>query len=567
MERKAFGIDLGTTYSCISYVDDVTGQPVVVDNQEGENVTPSIVFFESADNVVVGAVAKENAVMEPESTCEFVKRRMGVDKVAITYEGEEYSPEQISALILKKLVHDAEIALDTEIKDVVITCPAYFGIAERTATKNAGEMAGLNVLEIINEPTAAALCYGSLRDVQDKTIMVYDLGGGTFDVTIIKVTPEEIVAVATDGDHQLGGKTWDDLIMAYLEDEFHSQKGDDIEFDLEAQQELRLKAEKAKQQLTQKETSKNVISASGVRASIELTRQNFDNITESKLRTTIDLTHSTMEAAKKKGVERIEEILLVGGSCKMPQVKAAVEKEFPDTKILMFEPNEAVAKGAAIHADDLLKNQQKLQKWIDIWRDTQGNTDVIDIEEGPTVGELEKVINENGGDSVEILGTLGTAKKDKKVDVKKASGSRLVNITSKSFGIQLIDQNEHEYVRNLIFKQDEVPKSVTQTFGTYMADQSSAELIVYETDEESEEFDIGINMPLGTAILELPVHLPAGAPIQITFDLSTDGLLKLSGVDMTSGKAIHAELQAEDAILTEEVKQEQAKVVNKITVI
>ena len=251
----------------------------------------------------------------------------------------------------------------------------------------------------------------------------------------------------------------------------------------------------------------------------------------------------------------------------MPQVKAAVEKEFPDTKILMFEPNEAVAKGAAIHADDLLKNQQKLQKWIDIWRDTQGNTDVIDIEEGPTVGELEKVINENGGDSVEILGTLGTAKKDKKVDVKKASGSRLVNITSKSFGIQLIDQNEHEYVRNLIFKQDEVPKSVTQTFGTYMADQSSAELIVYETDEESEEFDIGINMPLGTAILELPVHLPAGAPIQITFDLSTDGLLKLSGVDMTSGKAIHAELQAEDAILTEEVKQEQAKVVNKITVI
>ncbi len=196
MENKAFGIDLGTTYSCISYVDDISGEPVVVDNSEGTNVTPSIVCFEDEDTIVVGNVAKETAVVSPEATCEFVKRRMGVDKVAITYNGTDYSPEQISSLILKKLVKDAEEALDTKIKDVVITCPAYFGIAEKTATENAGKMAGLNVLEIINEPTAAALCYGSLRDVEDKTILVYDLGGGTFDVTIIRVTPEEIVAIA-----------------------------------------------------------------------------------------------------------------------------------------------------------------------------------------------------------------------------------------------------------------------------------------------------------------------------------------------------------------------------------
>ena len=190
MENRAFGIDLGTTYSCISYVDEISGEPVVVDNKEGTNVTPSVVYFIDENTCSVGDVAKESALIDPDRTCQFVKRKMGseIDKVAITVGEKEFSPEQVSSLILKKLVEDAEEALDTKIKDVVITCPAYFGNAERIATKNAGIMAGLNVLEIINEPTAAALCYGSLRDVDDKVILVYDLGGGTFDVTIIRVT-------------------------------------------------------------------------------------------------------------------------------------------------------------------------------------------------------------------------------------------------------------------------------------------------------------------------------------------------------------------------------------------
>ena len=290
MENKAFGIDLGTTYSCISYVDDISGEPVVVDNQEGTNVTPSVVYFEDETSYTVGDVAKESAVVSPENTCEFVKRKMGTNDTAITIGDKDYSPEQISSLILTKLVKDAEIALDTEIKDVVITCPAYFGIAERTATANAGKMAGLNVLEIINEPTAAALCYGSLRDVEDKTILVYDLGGGTFDVTIIRVTPKEIVAIATDGDHQLGGKNWDAALIQHLQDAFCEAKPDfDGDFDLEALQELQLKAEKAKQQLTAKDNTKVVVSASGMKASIPLTREMFDDITSPLLKCTIGI--------------------------------------------------------------------------------------------------------------------------------------------------------------------------------------------------------------------------------------------------------------------------------------
>lgn len=540
MENKAFGIDLGTTYSCISYVDDISGEPVVVDNSEGTNVTPSIVCFEDDETVVVGDVAKETAVVTPDATCEFVKRRMGVDKVAITYNGTDYSPEQISSLILKKLVKDAETALDTEIKDVVITCPAYFGIAEKTATENAGKMAGLNVMEIINEPTAAALCYGSLRDVEDKTILVYDLGGGTFDVTIIRVTPEEIVAIATDGDHQLGGKNWDTALMNYLEDVFRDQKEFEGEFDLEAQQDLRLRAEKAKQQLTGKPKTKVIVQADGVKANIELTREAFDETTSSLLSQTLEKTEDAIAAAKKKGVEKIDEIILVGGSCKMPQVRIAVEKAYPDIPIKMFEPNEAVAKGAALHAEALAKGNAELQKWNE--SENGGDKPVKPGAGGPRIGPFTPV----------------------------HPGPVLRNITSKSFGVQIVrdeiidgEMKTVDKIANLITKQDSVPVTISQDFCTAYDNMDNAEIVVYETDVVEEIYDVGTNKVLGTAILDLPPNLPAGAPIQITFSLSTDGLLSLKGVDLTSNKEITAEMKS-DAILTEKEVEKQTAAVSGI---
>ncbi len=576
MENKAFGIDLGTTYSCISYVDDISGEPVVVDNSEGTNVTPSIVCFEDEDTIVVGDVAKETAVVTPESTCEFVKRRMGVDSVAITYNGTDYSPEQISSLILKKLVKDAEAALDTEIKDVVITCPAYFGIAERTATENAGKMAGLNVLEIINEPTGAALCYGSLRGEGNKTILVYDLGGGTFDVTIIRVTPEEIVAIATDGDHQLGGKDWDSSLMDYLEDEFKEQKDFDEEFDLEAQQDLRLKSEKAKQQLTAKPKTKVIVQANGVKASIELTREKFEEITSPLLKKTIDLTNDAMAAAAQKGVTEIDEIILVGGSCKMPQVKAAVEAAYPNIPIKMFEPNEAVAKGAALHAEALSKGEHILQEWkdeigeiiveMDIKND-QGETITIDDITDEKVSDevitqIENEVEKKGGDAKAVRALIGGS--------KRKTGPVLKNITSKSFGIQVVVDEEvngriekADRIANLITKQDPVPASVTQEFGTAYDNMENAEIIVYETDVTDELYEVGGNMPLGTAILELPPNLPEGSPVEITIELSTDGLLSLRGFEKTGNKEVKATMHS-DAILTEQEVAAQAQALTEL---
>jgi len=437
--------------------------------------------------------------------------------------------------------------LDTEIKDVVITCPAYFGIAEKTATENAGKMAGLNVMEIINEPTAAALCYGSLRDVEDKTILVYDLGGGTFDVTIIRVTPEEIVAIATDGDHQLGGKDWDTALMNYLEDVFRDQKEFEGEFDLEAQQDLRLRAEKAKQQLTGKSKTKVIVQADGIKANIELTREAFDETTSSLLSQTLEKTEDAIAAAKEKGVEKIDEIILVGCSCKMPQVKTAVEKAYPDIPIKMFEPNEAVAKGAALHAESLAKGSAELQKWRD---------------------EMEKIIDiinkkGEGGDISKI--SFGRIGGNVSQPVSSPSGPVLRNITSKSFGVEIVRDEMIDgkmktvpKIANLIKKQDAVPVTISQEFGTAYANMDNAEIVVYETDVTEEVYDIGTNKVLGTAILDLPPNLPADAPIQITFSLSTDGLLSLRGVDLTSNKEITAEMKS-DAILTEEEVAEQTQ--------
>ncbi len=566
MENKAFGIDLGTTYSCISYVDELSGEPAVVANEEGLNVTPSIVGFEDEGTVMVGELAKENAIISPESTCEFVKRRMGVDTVAITYNGVDYSPEQISALILKKLVKDAEAALDTEIKDVVITCPAYFGIAERTATENAGKMAGLNVLEIINEPTAAALCYGSLRGEEEKTILVYDLGGGTFDVTIIRVTPSEIVAIATDGDHQLGGKDWDTTLMDYLEDKFREEKDCDDEFDLETQQELRLKSERAKQQLTGKPKTKVTIQPAGIKASIEVTRETFDEITKPLLKKTLDKTNDVLEAAEKKGVTQIDEIILVGGSCKMPQVKTAVEAVYSQIPIKMFDPHEAVAKGAALHAEALAMGNANLQKWRDNLEDIindmnkkrtdEGKITMEDLENNNVseedIKEIEKEIEKNGGDTDQVRFAIGGAvDRAKKTHVLK-------NITSKSFGIQIVAEEMVDgtmqmvdKIANLITKQDSVPVTVSEDFGTAYENMENAEIIVYETDITDKIYEVGMNESLGTAVLELPPNLPAGAPIEITINLSTDGLLSLRGVEKSSNNEIKAEMHS-DAILTEE---------------
>ncbi|MFG6384307.1 MAG: Hsp70 family protein [Lachnospiraceae bacterium] len=525
MAKYIFGIDLGTTYSCIAYVDE-TGRATVVKNKEGTNTTPSVVNFADSSLVVVGQVAKETAVIDPQNTISLVKTLMGKSNFAINYNGEDLSPEVVSSYILRKLALDAGEILNTEVKDVVITCPAYFGTAERTATKNAGEIAGLNVIEIISEPTAAALYYGCTKVEGEKTILVYDLGGGTFDVTIMRISGGKIEVVCSDGNHQLGGKDWDTEVMNYLATQFCSETGFNGDFDEYAQQDLRLKAEKAKQQLTAREEVPVMLDAVGLRARVRLSRDTFDEITQALLNESIEKTDAAIAVAESKGY-KVDEILLVGGSTKMPQVKKIiVEKYGMEPKVL--EPDEAVAKGAAIYA--LGAYELKVDEWKD--KVESGDVDMSD----ETVKEEAERYQETATVSTVAIPGLHGQKMNEVVTVA----------TTKSYALKVLI-NGQEKCCNMIIKNVKMENgsiSVTKQFGTADENQETAELVVYESDFDSEYYEVDEDFNLGMASLELPGNLPAGAPIQVTFTLNNEGILEVTGIDMTSGKEIHATMQA-----------------------
>src|SRR5829696_3086565 len=274
--RKSVGIDLGTTFCAIAHID-AYGKPQIIPNAESERITPSVILFDGKD-AVVGTVAKQNAVAEPEKIVDFVKREMGKSKAQFhrEFDGKIYSAEGLSAIIIKKLKNDAERYLGEPVTDVVITVPAYFNDAERTATLHAGQLAGFNVLQVINEPTAAALAYGLDKLDQDQTVFVFDLGGGTFDVTIMKIESNHIRMLASNGDHRLGGKDWDDLIVNWVADEFDKAHGENPLLDLQSYQDLYTRALTAKIQLTSRQRTTIVHSYNGRSVKLEITREEFE---------------------------------------------------------------------------------------------------------------------------------------------------------------------------------------------------------------------------------------------------------------------------------------------------
>ena len=549
MPRKVFGIDLGTTYSCIAYVDE-TGRAVVIKNLDGTDTTPSVVNFASPTEVVVGQVAKDNAVIDTHNTSSLVKTLIGKSDVAGSYNGEDKSPEEVSAYILRKVTSDASSMIGSEVMDVVITCPAYFGAAERTATKNAGIIAGLNVLEIISEPTAAALYYGCTKEHDDKTVLVYDLGGGTFDVTIMNISSDKIKVVCSVGNPELGGKDWDEVLMRYLNDEFvkvTSFTGDFDEFD---QQHLRSRTEKAKQDLSRKPDTFVILEMAKERAKINLSRDKFNDLTSVLLNETIEKTDEAIAVAKSKGYDEINEILLVGGSTFMPQITDALKQKYGmEPKLL--EPNEAVAKGAAIHAVNVyINNQRSLQDWED------QNTDSDD---DPTLPPPSI----NPDDYRENLD----------VDVTSMSiGGRMREVewaTTKSYALEvLVGAKKEPKCHNLIIKNESMPggtASSTGRFRTEEDDQEFLDIKVYENDFMETYFDVDKDYLLGSALFDLPRKLPQGAPLEITFSLNNEGILEITGRDLTNNCDLNSEgkgyatMQAKGIMSTAKVNELKEK--------
>jgi actin-like ATPase involved in cell morphogenesis len=347
--NRDFGIDLGTTNSCIAYVDE-QGELVVIPNSEGESTTPSVIYFENAENVVVGQAAKEVVALYPDRCVSTIKRAMGDPFWEMVILGQTYKPQDISSFVLRKVVQDAASFTGQDIKDVVITCPIHFGVNEKEATRQAGVLAGLNVLDVISETTAAVLAYG-VEQTEDQAILVYDLGGATFDITMIHVTDREMSVICTGGDQQLGGKNWDDAIVNYLAQEFANVTGTSAESlldDQETYQELLTAAERCKKTLSTGQTVKQAVRFGGERVKVELTRATFDKITQSMLEHTFSMTDQVIENAERKGFPKIDKLLLVGGSTYMPQVIETITKRYP-FDVRQFDPNLAVAKGAAIY--------------------------------------------------------------------------------------------------------------------------------------------------------------------------------------------------------------------------
>ena len=347
--RKAVGIDLGTTFSAVAHID-AYGKPHIIPNTESERITPSVILFDGT-NVIVGTLAKNNSVAEPEKIVDFVKREMGKPKEQFhrEFDGKVYSAEELSALILKKLKADAEKYLKEPVTDAVITVPAYFNDAERTATITAGQLAGFNVLQIINEPTAAALAYGLDKLNQDQTVFVFDLGGGTFDVTIMQIEGHNIRIIATNGDHRLGGKDWDDVIVNFVADEFDRAHDANPLLDLQSYQDLQTRAVAAKIQLSSRTRTAIVHHHQGKSVKVELSREEFEKRSRDLVEKCKTICELAVQEAKMKW-EKIDKILLVGGMTRMPMVREMIASLSSAPTVSDLNPDEAVAVGASIQA-------------------------------------------------------------------------------------------------------------------------------------------------------------------------------------------------------------------------
>jgi molecular chaperone DnaK len=481
--RKAIGIDLGTTFCAVSHID-AYGKPQIIPNAENERITPSVVLFDGS-NVIVGTLAKNNAVAEAERIVDFVKREMGKPKEQFgrEFDGKTYSAEELSALILKKLKADAEKYLKEPVTDAVITVPAYFNDAERIATITAGQLAGLNVLQLVNEPTAAALAYGLDKLDDNQTVFVFDLGGGTFDVTIMRIEGHKIDIIATNGDHRLGGKDWDDVIVNYVADEFDREHGKNPLLDLQSYQDLQTRAVAAKIQLSKRKNTTVVHHHDGKSIKVELKRKEFETQTRQLIEKCKTICEIVMQEAKLKW-ENIDKILLVGGMTRMPIVREMVAGLASVPVVDEVNPDEAVAMGAAIQATlSLLKEEE---------------------------ASGEKMVADD------------TRRKFSSVDGRLMA---VTDITSHTLGVVLWDEKQlEEYVFPMIRKRTSIPAAAKNSFGTATANMPRAVVRVVEGESTLPSECT----PLGICHIQLPAFLPKGSPVDLTYRYNANQVLQVS---------------------------------------
>ena len=491
-KTPVIGIDLGTTNSCVATIEG--GEAVVISNAEGARTTPSVVAFAKDGERLVGVTAKRQAVTNNERTFLSVKREMGTDwKEGV--DENQYTPQEISAFILQKLKADAEAYLGQEVKQAVVTCPAYFTDAQRKATKDAGRIAGLEVLRIINEPTAAALAYGVDKE-DDQTILVFDLGGGTFDISILEIYQvdgqPQIEVKATAGNNRLGGDDFDERVIHWCVSEFKKSSGIDLSGDGQAMSRLKEAAEKAKIELSGTQTSHinlpfiTMKDGNPEHLDLNLSRAQFDDLTADLVEATMKPTQRAMKDAGVKSGD-IDKILLVGGSTRIPAVQAAIEKETGKSPFKGINPDEAVAMGAALQAGIIVGDE--------------GVTDVL-----------------------------------------------LLDVTPLSLGIETLGG----VATPMIERNTTIPTRRSEVFSTAADNQPAVEVHVLQGERKFAKD----NVTLGKFFLEGIPQAPRGIPkIEVTFDIDANGIVSVSAKDMGTGKEQSIRIESATSLSEDDIQQ------------
>lgn len=518
---EAVGIDLGTTYSALAYLDNQM-TPRMVQDSSGQAVVPSVVFFDD-DEVVVGDIALQQARMQSDRTVQFIKVHMG-DDWKKEFNGQTHTPESISAIILAHLVREAEPQIGP-IKKAVITVPAYFTEKRRRATQQAGEIAGLNVIGTLNEPMSAALAFGLYREDKEQTAVVYDLGGGTFDVTVVRISPNELTELATFGNRQLGGRDWDQCLVNYVADDFKKQFGTDPRDDDQARQDLVIACEQAKRRLGRMNQTAVRLHALGHDHNCQITRQEFESMTAHLLQTTRLTTEMALEDAGLKW-DDVAKVVLVGGSTHMPKVREMLKEvsgKDPDTGV---NPVLAVALGAAQYAHML--------------------------EEGraPTA-----VMQKHDEDAIPVDPDLEVAGMKASSGAKSGAIPQVGFVTAHGVGVKaLVNKQKANVV--LIHKNARVPCEVSRTFKTIpdSSGNTRKKIPIEVTQGDTPHLDLAETLGKGQ-IDGIPSNDPPGQPVKVTMSFDEQGRLHVNSLYVNTGQELNIDLEIPGGLAEKEVEE------------
>lgn len=498
MPGATVGLDLGTTFSTLAQLDK-EGNPLALNNADGKTITPSVVLLGEDGKVIVGPSFERISVEDPSHVIEAIKRKMGNKGYFVVYQGKKLTPEFISALILKKLKQDAETQIGP-IANAVITVPYYFNDVRRKATQDAGRIAGLNVIDIINEPTAATLAYAWEKNElgrselaqKERTVLVYDLGGGTFDVTVVRYTPTHFRVLATDGDVMLGGLDWTRRIVDHVSQQFKAKFGADPSADPETLQSLSQDCEQVKRQLSSKAQTQISVYFQGNSLTVALTRGDFERMTADLLQRTRDTTELVMQQSG-VGLNQLDDLILVGGSTYMPVVEKMLTEVTGRPPCRDVSPEEAVAKGAAIHAAIL-----------------------------------------------EAKATGGESRMAKTV-INRLRSVQTSDVNSHSLGVKITDpQNRSRKINHIMIpKNTAIPFQVKQKFVTTTANQQRIHVTVLEGDAVDPDACEQIG---DFYITSLPANLPAGSPVEVTYSYDANGRISCSAVELVSKQKAATEI-------------------------